>query len=830
MTPSQIRRLSVWTLGVLVLCASVGSGQEEKPQTEAQALNAASIHLQERKAKAQNYFDTGYFLYTKQKFQEAEDFFEKAVNANPSHEQAREYLVRVRSVLGVRREQVAEQSTWVQRQKQVQDQELIVQIEALLRKAKDASIAALSDKNLDLVTRSIRLEDNSEEFGKVIDLSKRLYDRARSEAYARMAREYLLKIDEMRTRINSSLAMQQRQKANSLQQSEIEESEKYLENRTRKLFDSIHLNIEKENFKDAIKLSEDILVIDPKNEQATELKSKAETLRHQKQNLETMERMELEKTRRFLQIKDSFIPYSSGVVYPEDWNMIKLRHKKSFEKQEEPEWKIKMERRMDQIQTYRSPGLRIDEILAQLSDITGLNILLDPTILQGASDESLFLTRFHFENMPLRFILKWVTKQLNLEYVLKDDIILVTRPEEITDLLIIEIYDVQDLISQRTNFTAPQLSVGNRFSAGSADGFDPFADAGGGEAAEEGLQLDTLIQLIRGVSGKWDDEESGVRLRSIEGSGQILIKNTAEVHNEVIDLLEMLRRSSALQVEVETRLLSIEKNFLKEIGLDWKGLSSSDQMGLAPDSQPGLLSNRSDLSSFDLRASVLNDYPWESSTTGLGFFLEHSILSKFQAKVLLRALETHTSVTQLIAPRIVMLNNVNAYIRLISTENFISSYSSGDSGVQPDIDSVDAGQLLVVRPTISSDRKYITLKIQPDFQRATIDRTVEIQGSRNVAQAGGGTAVANYTLPVELPKVIRQRIRTTAVIPDDGVLLLAGVAESDEEYGVRGVPILSKIPFLGRLFKSDSQSDSSVDAMYLVKGRILIFEEIEAEL
>ena len=102
--------------------------------------------------------------------------------------------------------------------------------------------------------------------------------------------------------------------------------------------------------------------------------------------------------------------------------------------------------------------------------------------------------------------------------------------------------------------------------------------------------------------------------------------------------------------------------------------------------------------------------------------------------------------------------------------------------------------------TISSDRKYITVRIHPDFQSVSIPRTVTLQGSDTTATLAGETVV-EYDLPIDLPLVQKQRLRTTAVIPDQGVLIMGGISESNEDKQSKGVPILSKMPVVGRLFQ-----------------------------
>jgi type II secretory pathway component GspD/PulD (secretin) len=221
----------------------------------------------------------------------------------------------------------------------------------------------------------------------------------------------------------------------------------------------------------------------------------------------------------------------------------------------------------------------------------------------------------------------------------------------------------------------------------------------------------------------------------------------------------------------------------------------------------------------------------------MGFFLEHSILSGFQAKVVFRALEQNRSISTLTSPRLVLMNNASSYIQLVRKTSYIQSYSGGsgegeeEGNFQPNIVQVDDAQSLSVRATVSSDRKYITLRARPAFNSVTLGRTASFTGTSSLgAGLTGGFVSENFSYPIDLPVVEIKEIKTTAIIPDGGVLILGGVAESHELDQEKGIPILSKIPIIGRFFRSNHTADNSKDSMFLIHGKIILFSEEEDSL
>jgi len=70
---------------------------------------------------------------------------------------------------------------------------------------------------------------------------------------------------------------------------------------------------------------------------------------------------------------------------------------------------------------------------------------------------------------------------------------------------------------------------------------------------------------------------------------------------------------------------------------------------------------------------------------------------------------------------------------------------------------------------------------------------------------------------------------TRVSVPDSGTLLLGGQRITAEAEMEAGVPVLSKIPVLGRLFGNRSKVRDQKILLILVKPTILLQEEREAE-
>ena len=68
---------------------------------------------------------------------------------------------------------------------------------------------------------------------------------------------------------------------------------------------------------------------------------------------------------------------------------------------------------------------------------------------------------------------------------------------------------------------------------------------------------------------------------------------------------------------------------------------------------------------------------------------------------------------------------------------------------------------------------------------------------------------------------------TTVSVPDGGTVLLGGIKRLSEGRNERGIPMLSKIPYVNRLFRNVGIGRVSQSLMMMVTPRIIIQEEEE---
>jgi type II secretory pathway component GspD/PulD (secretin) len=73
----------------------------------------------------------------------------------------------------------------------------------------------------------------------------------------------------------------------------------------------------------------------------------------------------------------------------------------------------------------------------------------------------------------------------------------------------------------------------------------------------------------------------------------------------------------------------------------------------------------------------------------------------------------------------------------------------------------------------------------------------------------------------EIPTIVTESISTTVTIPNGSTVVLGGLVTEKLREGTSGVPILSSIPLLGRLFRSDATEVNRRELLIFMQPSII---------
>ena len=148
----------------------------------------------------------------------------------------------------------------------------------------------------------------------------------------------------------------------------------------------------------------------------------------------------------------------------------------------------------------------------------------------------------------------------------------------------------------------------------------------------------------------------------------------------------------------------------------------------------------------------------------------------------------------------------------------------------PQIGSVPVGVTLTVTPVVSADRRYVRMTLSPFFNANNGFTNITFTSLAAVGGGGFGGAAGVVQPTIQLPNTTTFSVTTTVTVPDGGTVLLGGVKTLNETRSEYGVPVLSKIPMIDRLFRNVGVGRTTTSLMLMVTPRIIILEEEEEAL
>ena len=411
----------------------------------------------------------------------------------------------------------------------------------------------------------------------------------------------------------------------------------------------------------------------------------------------------------------------------------------------------------------------------------------------------------------------------------------------------------------------------------------------GGAASADFESLIELIQTTVAVD-TWaaNGGGEGAEIAPFATNLSLVVSQTQSVHEEIADLLEQLRRLQDLQVTIEVRFIRLSDDFFERIGIDFdmnindnvfgsnqltqttnpigaaafgesvpNGLaqtSGSATVGVTAPLVGDLASVTADLDlpfrqgSFNVAQPTIGGFNPSSAAT-FGF----AILSDIEAYFLINAAQGDSRTNVLNAPKVTLFNGQQAFVSDTSQSPFVISVvpvvGEFAAAQQPVIVVLSEGTMMSIQAVVSEDRRYVRLTVVPFFSEigdidtftfdgsTTTDASAssattdtDDDGTNETANATQANQITTAGTTVQLPTFQFVSVTTTVSVPDGGTVLLGGIKRLSEGREEFGVPLLSKLPYINRLFRNVGIGRETDSLMMMVTPRIIIQEEEEERL
>jgi type II secretory pathway component GspD/PulD (secretin)/tetratricopeptide (TPR) repeat protein len=702
--------------------------------------------------------------------------------------------------------------------------------------------------------RSYQAENQFDQATKSIEYAQNIVNKNRLSLGEEMFKRYSDELQRMRDEISSARDDYQarseeaaRITAQQEQEQIRQQMEEDRENRINELMQNALDYQKQQRYKEALGQLQSLIAIDPLNQHALIMKDTLEDTISFEEQLRVVKEKQRERANLLIETSKSEIPYPEEMTIAKNWLEISAKRV--------PKEAIGQDPATARVYEQLEQTVDLSELRPDMSFSEALEILrnkVDPPLKivplwrdlydNADIDQSTPINMDPISSVRLGSALKFLLEAVSggfaeLDFGVENGIITIATKESIPTELITLVYDVTDLVGVPAEY---RTNVSGGAGAGGGGGVTSvgggFTDTGQEETydREEIRQMrqqniDDLILLIQDTvyPDTWFSAGGEGTITSY-GTRMLSIRQTADIHNQVSSLLEELRKAHNYQIAIETRFLKVRENFLEEIGLDmdfqyrpggkWGEISfSQDSATLAAATASGVEGS--------LAGAIASTLTGNYGT----------ILDDLEVSFVLNATQAHGDATLITAPKATVLSGESATFRVqkflfyagdiqVETTEAGANVARGFLTINYEDRQVTYGTILNITPTIAPDKKHVLLDVDVQLNDFLGFRDQVVQLPVFGESIPG---VGNYT--IEFPETEAAQVRTRVSVPDGGTLLLGGQklgAEIDKE---AGVPVLSKIPLLGRAFSNRSKVKDHNILLIFVKPTIILQEEIEAE-
>ncbi len=285
-------------------------------------------------------------------------------------------------------------------------------------------------------------------------------------------------------------------------------------------------------------------------------------------------------------------------------------------------------------------------------------------------------------------------------------------------------------------------------------------------------------------------------LSSNPGTSNIIVTDSESKIKAIDTFVEEVDRITP-QIEVEARIYDVTSKDNLDIGIEWQaGLNTGYGTGLT-----GIGNNPTGTTSPFSTGTFLGATGKTSGTTGALRF--GWLNSAIDIDVLLRAQQNNIDAKLLANPRILVLDNERANIKIVQEIPYQELTETSGGGSIGTIAFREVGVELEVIPHVTRE-KMVRLQLIPKFSVQT--GTVDV-----------GTEDKSFPQPV----IDKREAFTTLLIEDNQTVVLGGLRKKDISRQVNKIPFLGDVPVAGAAFRFEGESNTTSELVVFITPRIV---------
>jgi general secretion pathway protein D len=281
--------------------------------------------------------------------------------------------------------------------------------------------------------------------------------------------------------------------------------------------------------------------------------------------------------------------------------------------------------------------------------------------------------------------------------------------------------------------------------------------------------------------------------------GLIAVRATGRQHEKIREFLDIVLGAAKRQVLIEATVIEVRLGDQYQQGINWSSLSGGGlKLTQGQINAPALVSPNA---SVNPGVFLLN---YANPTSRLG-----NIASTIQL------LESFGKVKVLSSPKISVLNNQTALLKVVDNNVFFSIKVTpavlGQNGTpisqatyESHLETVPVGFVMSVTPQIS-DSDEVTLNVRP-----TITRIVGYVQDPNPALAAGNVVS-------KVPVIQARELESLMKVSSGQIAVMGGLMQDSVDNARDGLPGLGSLPMVGNLFSSRNENSTKTELVIFMR-------------
>jgi Flp pilus assembly secretin CpaC len=316
-----------------------------------------------------------------------------------------------------------------------------------------------------------------------------------------------------------------------------------------------------------------------------------------------------------------------------------------------------------------------------------------------------------------------------------------------------------------------------------ADLVIPVAPAPGPRTQEEQL-IRLLVNTVAPQS--WDSRGGPGTVDYFPLTMSLAVRQSPAVQKQVAEVLASLRSAQDVEVALEVRFLCVSEALPGRAGLD-----------------------------FDAKEGV-------------------AFLDDKQMTALLEAAQGDPRTNVLQAPKLTLFNGQCSTLDVSEQKAYLTGVTfgqeDGQSMFRPITEVFTEGLRMTAQPVVSADRRFVRLSVGARLTSPDADEAALVPVTVSLPEKGDGEAKpVVFTQFLQGPKFTTLAVDRTVAIPAGHTAVLRCGTRTRSQGVECCPPVLSRVPYLNRLFKNVGQMHENETVLMMVTPHVIVVEETEEQ-